>query len=160
ATGGPRALGGALQSIARLRVGVSAEQARTQLSQLVATAADRSIAVRQLRDHLVGTSTTNWMLMLLGAVGIVLLIACANIANLCLGRGAVQRRRAAVRAALGATRGRLAQRVLVESFIVSLAGAFIGVVLAWLGSRALAGALPEHVVRVAAVGINGRVLAV
>jgi predicted permease len=158
--GGARALGGDLQSIARLRPGVSAGQAQARLSQLVSTTVGRTIGVRQLRDHFVGTSTTKWMLMLLGAVAIVLLIACANIANLWLARASVQQRETAVRAALGASRGRLAQRVLIESLLVSLAGTFVGVILAWLGSRALAGALPEHVVHVAAIGINARVLAV
>ena len=119
-----------------------------------------AIGIRPLRDHLVGTSTRLWMLMLLAAVGIVLLIACANVANLWLARASVQQRDAAVRAALGASRGRLVQRVLIESLVVSVAGTIVGLALAWLCVRVLAAALPENVARVAAIGIDARVLAV
>jgi predicted permease len=165
---GARALGGALQSIARLGPDVSLEHARAQMAQVAAAiAADnpttnrgRSIGIRPLRDHLVGSSTRSWMLMLLAAVAIVLLIACANVANLWLARASVQQRDAAVRAALGASRGRLVQRVLIESLIVSVAGTIIGLALAWFCVRALAAALPENVVRIAAIGIDARVLTV
>jgi predicted permease len=136
------------------------------LSQVAATIAaanstntGRGIGIRPLRDHLVGTSTRLWMLMLLAAVGIVLLIACANVANLWLARASVQRRDAAVRAALGASRGRLVQRVLIESLVVSAAGTIVGVALAWWGVRLLTTALPESLARVATVGIDARVLA-
>jgi putative ABC transport system permease protein len=168
AGGGARAIGGALQSIARLRRDVSLGQAQAQMAQVAAAiAADnpttntgRSIGIRPLRDHLVGSSTRSWMLMLLAAVAIVLLIACANVANLWLARASVQQRDAAVRAALGASRGRLAQRVLIESLIVSVAGTIVGLALAWSCVRGLAAALPENVVRIAAIGIDARVLAV
>jgi len=166
--GGARALGGALQSIARRRPDVTLEHARAQMVQVAAAiAADnptantrRSIGIRPLRDHLVGSSTRSWMLMLLAAVAIVLLIACANVANLWLARASVQQRDTAVRAALGASRGRLAQRVLIESLIVSVAGTIVGLALAWFCVRVLAAALPENVVRIAAIGIDARVLAV
>jgi predicted permease len=165
--GGARSLGG-LQSIARLRSDVSLDQAQAQLSQVAATIAAanpttntrRAIGVRPLRDHLVGSSTRLWMLMLLGAVGIVLLITCANVANLWLARASVQQRDAAVRAALGASRGRLAQRVLIESLVVSVAGTIVGLALAWWCVRVLAAALPESLARVATIGIDARVLAV
>ena len=166
---GVRALGGSLQSIARLRPNVSLEHAQAQMRQVAASiAADnptltntgRAIGVRPLRDHLVGSSTRAWMLMLLAAVGIVLLIACANVANLWLARASVQQREAAVRVALGASSARLVQRVLIESLVVSAAGTIIGLALAWLCVRVLASALPEHVVRVTAIGIDARVLAV
>ena len=98
--------------------------------------------------------------MLLAAVGIVLLIACANVANLWLARASVQQRDAAVRAALGASRGRLVQRVLIESLVVSLAGTIVGLALAWVCVRVLATALPENLARVATIGIDARVLAV
>jgi putative ABC transport system permease protein len=168
AGGGAKALGGGLQSIARLGPAVSLEHARAQMAQVAAAiAADnpttntrRSIGIRPLRDHLVGSSTRSWMLMLLAAVVIVLLIACANVANLWLARASVQQRDAAVRAALGASRGRLVQRVLIESLIVSFAGSIVGLALAWFSVRTLASALPENVVRIAAIGIDARVLAV
>ena len=98
--------------------------------------------------------------MLLAAVGIVLLIACANVANLWLARASVQQREAAVRAALGASRGRLVQRVLIESLVVSVAGTIVGLALAWLCVRVLAAALPDSLARVATIGIDARVLAV
>lgn len=164
---GARSLGGH-QSIARLRSDVSLDQAQAQMSQVAATVAAanpttatrRAIGIRPLRDHLVGSSTRLWMLMLLGAVGIVLLITCANVANLWLARASVQQRDAAVRAALGASRGRLAQRVLIESLVVSVTGTVVGLALAWLCVRVLAAALPDTLARVAAIGIDARVLAV
>jgi predicted permease len=165
--GGAKALGGGVQAIARLKSDVSLDQAQAQMSQVAATIAaanpptnpGRRIGLRPLRDHLVGSSTRSWMLMLLAAVGIVLVIACANVANLWLARASLQQRDAAVRAALGASRGRLAQRVLIESLLVSVAGAVVGLGFAWLSVRALAAALPEHVARVATIGIDVRVLA-
>ena len=163
---GARSLGG-VHSIARLRSNVSLDQAQAQMTQIAATIAasssagtPRNVGVRPLRDHLVGTSTRLWMLMLLAAVGIVLLIACANVANLWLARASVQQRDAAVRVALGASRGRLVQRHLIESLVVSLAGTFVGLAIAWLCVRSFAAALPENVVRVAAIGIDARVLVV
>ncbi len=164
---GARALGGGMQAIARLRPDVSLEQAQAQMSQVATRiAADnpstnnaRRIGLRPLRDHIVGSSTRLWMLMLLAAVGIVLLIACANVANLWLARASVQQRDAAVRAALGASRARLAQRVLIESLVVSVAGTIVGLALAWVCVRVLATALPENLARVATIGIDARVLA-
>ena len=164
---GPRSLGG-LQSIARLRTDVSLDQAQAQMTQVARTIAaahpatntGRGIGVRPLRDHLVGSSTRLWMLMLLAAVGIVLLIACANVANLWLARATEQQRDAAVRVALGASRSRLVQRHLIESLLVSALGTLVGLALAWVCVRALAAALPDSLARVATIGIDGRVLAV
>ena len=164
---GARAIGGGVQAIARLRPDVSLDQAQAQMSQVAARiAADnpstnnaRRIGLRPLRDHLVGSSTRLWMLMLLAAVGIVLLIACANVANLWLARASVQQRDAAVRAALGASRARLAQRVLIESLVVSVAGTIVGLGVAWLSVPVLAAALPDSLARVATIGIDARVLA-
>jgi putative ABC transport system permease protein len=165
---GARAIGGALQSIARLKPDVSLEHARAQMARMAAaigadnsaTNSGRAIGIRPLRDHLVGSSTRSWMLMLLAAVAIVLLIACANVANLWLARASVQQREAAVRAALGASRARLAQRTLIESLLVSVAGTIAGLGLTWVCVRVLASALPEQVVRVGAIGIDLRVLTV
>jgi putative ABC transport system permease protein len=164
---GARQLGGT-HSIARLKPDVSLDQAQAQLSQVAATIAAgnptasiaRRVGIRPLRDHLVGTSTRWWMLMLLAAAGFVLLIACANVANLWLARASVQEGDAAIRAALGASRGRLVQRVLIESLAVSAAGLVVGLAIAWTCIRVLAAALPESIARVSAVGIDARVSAV
>jgi putative ABC transport system permease protein len=164
---GARSLGG-LHCIARLRPDVSLDQAQAHLFEVAArvaaaaatTGTARRIGIRPLRDHLVGTSTRLWMLMLLAAAGLVLLIACANVAHLWLARASVQQRDSAVRAALGASRGRLVQRHMIESLVVALAGTLVGVAIAWLSVRALAASLPDTLVRVAAVGIDARVLAV
>jgi putative ABC transport system permease protein len=165
---GARALGGGVQAIARLRPDVSLDQAQAQMSQVAAVIASanpttntgRGIGVRPLRDHIVGSSTRVWMLMLLAAVGIVLLIACANVANLWLARASVQQRDTAVRAALGASRGRLVQRVLIESLVVSVAGTIVGLGVASLSVPVLAAALPDSLARVATIGIDARVLSV
>jgi putative ABC transport system permease protein len=167
AASGARSLGGH-QSIARLKADVSLDQAQAQLSQIAAAIAAanpttntrRAIGIRPLRDHVIGSSTRLWMLMLLAAAGLVLLIACANVANLWLARASVQQRDAAVRAALGASRGRLVQRVLIESLVVSVAGTIVGLALAWLCVRVLAAALPEGLARVATIGVDARVLVV
>ena len=98
--------------------------------------------------------------MLLAAVSIVLLITYANVANLWLARASAQQRDVAVRAALGASRGRLVQRVLIESLVVSVAGTGLGLGLAWPCVRVLAAALPESLARVATAGVDTRVMAV
>ena len=157
-----------LQSIARLRPGVSIAQAQTQMDQVAsalalahpATNSGRGIGVRPLRDHLVGASTQSWMAMLLAAVGIVLLIACANVANLWLARASARARDVAVRAALGAGRWRLARLCLVESLVVSTAGTVLGAGLAWQGIHLLKAAMPEDVARAATIGLDLRVIAV
>jgi putative ABC transport system permease protein len=157
-----------LQSIARLRPDVSLEQAQARMSQVAAAIAaanpttntGHGIGVRPLRDHLVGGSTRSWMLMLLAAVGIILVIGCANVANLWLARASVQQRDAAVRVALGASRSRLVQRYLIESLVVSIVGAIAGLTIAWPAVQLLRAALPDGVARVATIGIDTRVMAV
>jgi putative ABC transport system permease protein len=98
------------------------------------------------------------MLMLLGAVALVLLIACANVANLMLARATVRTREMGIRAALGASRWRLIQALLVEGLVLSLAGAAIGVALAYGGVQILRAWLPAGLPRVANIGLDYRVL--
>jgi putative ABC transport system permease protein len=155
-----------LQSIARLKPAVSIEQAQAQMDQIAAALEqahpvwnkDKKAGVRPLHDHLVGARTRSWMLMLLGAVGIVLLIACANVANLLLARASAREREVGIRAALGAGRWRLVRQLLVESLVLSVVGSAIAVVLAWWGVQLLRTSMPPGVPRVAEIALDLRVL--
>ncbi len=155
-----------LQSIARLKPGVSLEQAQAQMDQIAAALEkthpvwnkDNRAGVRLLRDHLVGASTKSWMLMLLGAVAIVLLIACANVANLLLARASSREREVGIRAALGAGRWRLVRQLMVESLVLSVVGTVLATVLAWWAVQVLRTSMPEGVPRVTGIAIDLRVL--
>ena len=157
-----------LSSVARLKPGVSLEQAQANMDQIAAALQaehpewnkDSLAGVRRLADHTVGANTRSWMLMLLGAVGIVLLIACANVANLLLARATGREREVGIRSALGAGRGRIVRQLLVESLVLSVIGTAIALVLAWWGVQVLRTALPEGVPRVTTIAIDVRVLAV
>ncbi|HEY0862838.1 MAG TPA: ABC transporter permease [Lacunisphaera sp.] len=119
--------------------------------------ADAASSLVPLQEQLVKQSrTTLWLL--LGAVGFVLLIACANIANLQLARAAGRRRDSAVRAALGASPFRLALELLAENLLLALAGGLLGVLLAWWGTQGLTAWLADYLPRVNPVGLNASVL--
>ena len=155
-----------LQTIARLKPGVSVQQAQAQMDQVAAALEqahpvwnkDSKIGVRPLRDHIVGGNTKSWMLMLLGAVAIVLLIACANVANLLLARASAREREVGVRAALGAGRWRLVRQLMVESLVLSIAGTALATVLAWWAVQVLRSSMPEGVPRISQISIDLRVL--
>jgi putative ABC transport system permease protein len=161
-----------LDVIGRLKRGMSLEHARAGMEILGArleqqypeTNEGRRLSVRPLgKDYasIDGDSSRNLMLML-GAVGIVLLIACANVANLLLARAGVRRRESVIRAALGASRARLVRQFLVESLLLFIAGGALGVVVASLSLDSLTalavsgGYLPERM----AVEVDLRVLGV
>ena len=156
-----------LQSVARLKPGVSIDDAQANLDQIALALQqehpdwnkDNLIGVRALRDHIVGARTKQWMLMLLGAVGFVLLIACANVANLLLARATAREREIGIRAAMGAGRARLVRLLLVESLVLSLAGAVLAVLVAWWGLNVLRASIPDGVPRLADIALNLRVLA-
>jgi len=119
--------------------------------------ADSKAQLITLQEQLARQSrTTLWLL--LGAVGFVLLIACANIANLQLARAASRKREAAVRAALGASPARLALELLLENLLLALAGGVLGVVLAWWGTQALEAFLASFLPRVNPIGVSLPVL--
>jgi putative ABC transport system permease protein len=136
---------------ARLPPGVTAQQANAELTR-AAIATQRGAThltgatVKPLRDEVVGKAETP-MLVMFGAVGFVLLIACANIANLLLARGAARQREIAIRSALGAARARVMRQLLTESLVLSAAGGVLGSLLAtWLTellARAAAGSIPR-----------------
>jgi len=100
------------------------------------------------------------LLLLLTAVALVLLVACVNVANLLLARGATRQREVAVRTSLGAGYARLARQFMVESLLLAFLGGVAGVAMAWVGLRVLLAIAPADVPRVAEIGIDGTVLAV
>jgi predicted permease len=163
--GGP--IGLYLQVVARLKPGITLEQARTQMTQTAAaierTDPERNrgtgVGVRPLADLLVGARMQSWMLMLLAAVGLVLVIACANVANLLLARAAARERDVALRTALGASRWRLVRQFLVENLVLSSAGFVLGAMLAWWAVEILRAAIPDDIPRADTIAINLRVLA-
>jgi putative ABC transport system permease protein len=153
--------------IGRLKNGVSLRQASDEMWRLSEQldAQDpkwtpgRRAYVLSLHDHLVGKAR-GWMIMLLAAVVLVLLIACANVANLLLVRATGRSREMGIRAALGAGPWRLVRGLIVEGLMLSLGGAAIGVALAAAGVTVLRAWLPAGLRRVATIGLDLRVLAV
>ncbi len=163
-----RAMSGILEGFARLKRGVSLEQAGAELTvlsrqyamahpEMVDARAGATVRLVRLKDRLV-TNVRSMLWMLFGSVGFVLLIACANVASLLLARATSRSREFAVRAALGAARGRLVRQLLAESLLLALMGGALGVLLArWMLisiTRMMALDLP----RVGEVRLDGMVL--
>lgn len=153
------------EGIGRLKPGVTAAQAASDLNTIMTDLATHysgdkgwTIYTKPLYEEVVG-KVSRLLLVLLGAVGLVLLIACVNAANLLLARAAARQREIAVRAALGAGRSRLVRQMLAESLLISLLGGALGALLAVLGVRGLVALLPEGFPRLAAIHVNALVFA-
>lgn len=152
-------------SVARLAPGVSVSQGQAEMSTIqndldrLYPDANRDLGVyiEPLKRVIVG-DVGGTLLLLSGAVGLVLLIACANVANLLLARSAARAREFAVRSALGATRARLMRQLLTESVLLSLAGAGLGLLFAKLGVRPALAAVPGILPRSENIGVNASVL--
>jgi putative ABC transport system permease protein len=150
--------------LARLKPGVSLEQAQADLSVIAAALAAEhpvdegvGVAVKRLADSRVG-ALRPMLYLLMGAVSLILLIACVNLANLLLARNSARQRELAVRAALGAGRGGLVRQLLAETLLLSLIGGAVGFACAEIGLRVLARMHPENLPQLASVGIDWRVL--
>jgi predicted permease len=154
-----------LTVVGRLADGRTREQAQAELASVVSALRARvsegergmGRAGRPLADSLVSGFRTA-LLVLLGAVALVFLIACANIANLLLARASARSREIAIRTALGASRGRLARQFLTECLLLSLAGGALGVALAYSGLGALRRLLPDDLPRAGEIAVDSRVL--
>ena len=155
-----------IRAVARLKDGVSLAEAQAAADNVAAEArknylidrtAGYAIRLEPMRKHLV-TEVQPTILALMGAVIFLLLIACANVANLLLVRASLRERELAVRAALGATRWHLARQMLTEAVLLAALGAAGGLALAWAGIRELLAIAPANLPRMDTIRIDGAVL--
>lgn len=167
-----RHTGMGMDAVGRLKPGVTVQQARADVNAVAAHLAevypdsnkDVSVSVIPLRENMVGDKDSlmgdvrPFLLVLLAAVGFVLLIACANVANLLLARSTRRMREFAVRTALGAKPMRIVRQVLTESVLLALGGGVLGLLVAGWGTRAAIKVLPDALPRAEEIHLSGRVL--
>ena len=160
-----RAAHNGIYALARLAPGVTLAQAQAEISTIQNgldhlypdANRDLGIYIEPLKQFVVGDAG-KMLLLLSGAVGLVLLIACANVANLLFARAAARVREFAVRSALGANRARLVRQLLTESVLLSLLGAGLGLLFAILGVKSVPAAVSENLPRSENIAVNGPVL--
>ena len=162
---GANEIGRFLSVVGRLKPGVSSEQAGAELKTIEARLSEEipkynknyTTEVLPLREQFFGNVRRPLWLML-GAVGFVLLIACANVANLLLSLATSREKEIALRAALGARRVRITRQLLTESLLLALLGSVFGLGIAWIGIKALVAISPRDLVSLQTVGLNVPVL--
>lgn len=155
-----------LDVIGRMKSGVSIDRAHAELQAITRRLADEyredknwdDATIAPLQESMVGSVRTA-LLVLLGAVAFVLLMACVNVASLLLARAGTRQQEVAIRAALGAGRGRIVRQLLTESIVLALGGGLLGLGVAWFGTRLLLSLSRGQLPRAFDVTLDGRVLA-
>ncbi len=154
-----------MNAIAKLKPGVTLAQARADMDHVAENLAKAypdadkgtGIALLSLKENMVGDISSS-LLLLLGAVGFLLLIACANVANLMLARATGRTREFAIRAAMGASRGRMIRQMLTESILLGTAGGALGLGVAYLGAKAILKVVPDVLPHALAIKPDSHVL--